>query len=278
MNHLLLYLHESQQWQFAVIDAENNVQQQQTITQLSDLPEPLKLLPATALLSGESVLITSAELPLTNRNKLLQAVPYAVEEQLIANVETYHFAFNKHNDDGVLPVAIVDKQHMKSWFAQLQDSGCKVQQLLPDFLALPYQQNTWHIHLTSQHAIVRTQQDMGFSIENEHLAMLLSNKLAELEAEQRPKKIIVYCKQHDWVKQLGDIDVAIEIQQYQQPLLNLFTQGLHTAPSNINLLQTPYTLTNKHYTETRKRWYWAGCALLTFCSIWLLTSIIQWSI
>ena len=44
------------------------------------------------IVPSEDVLVTTVTLPKMNRSRLLQAIPYALEEQVIEDVDTMHFA------------------------------------------------------------------------------------------------------------------------------------------------------------------------------------------
>lgn len=63
--------------------------------------------PIIGLLPGAAVVATRAMLPRASRSKRLQALPYALEEQLAADPESLHFALGAERDDGSCEVEIV---------------------------------------------------------------------------------------------------------------------------------------------------------------------------
>lgn len=88
------------------------------------------------LVPAEDVLLTQARLTARNRAQLLQAVPYAVEDQLLGAVEDQHFAVTAGGDDEV-GIAVVAKARLHEWLALLASAGIRADILVPETLALP---------------------------------------------------------------------------------------------------------------------------------------------
>ena len=63
---------------------------------------------------GEDVLLTRAKVPSRRQRQILQAVPYAVEEQLASDVEDCFFALGERNDQGEILVSVCDLEQMES--------------------------------------------------------------------------------------------------------------------------------------------------------------------
>lgn len=66
------------------------------------------------LMSGSGVLRTTADIPVRGNAKILQALPFAMEDQLATDVDELHFAVGKRDADGKLPVAIVEILEMEA--------------------------------------------------------------------------------------------------------------------------------------------------------------------
>jgi general secretion pathway protein L len=88
------------------------------------------------LVPAEDVLLIQARITARSAAQLQQAVPFAVEDQLLGPIEEQHFAFRLGND-GMVGVAVVSKRRMRAWLDQLQASGIRADVLLPESLALP---------------------------------------------------------------------------------------------------------------------------------------------
>jgi general secretion pathway protein L len=87
------------------------------------------------LVPAEDVLLTETTLSARNRAQLLQALPYAVEEQLLAPVEELHFAASP-KADGALGVAVVAKATLRGWLERLAAEGIRPDALVPESLAV----------------------------------------------------------------------------------------------------------------------------------------------
>ncbi len=87
------------------------------------------------LVPAEDVLLTQAKIGARNRTQLLQAVPYAVEENLLGNVEDLHFAAVPMAD-GDTGIAVVARARLREWIERLAADGIRADVMLPESLAL----------------------------------------------------------------------------------------------------------------------------------------------
>jgi general secretion pathway protein L len=88
------------------------------------------------LVPAEQVLLVETRINARNSAQLQQAVPFAVEDQLLGSVEDQHFSVHSGSDDQV-GVAVVAKAQMRAWLAQLASAGIRPDVLLPESMALP---------------------------------------------------------------------------------------------------------------------------------------------
>jgi general secretion pathway protein L len=126
----------------------------------------LLLVPATELL------LTRARVPSRNRQRVLKAVPYALEEQLAGDVDGLHFALGAARDEEY-PVAVVARSRMDGWLAACASAGLQPEALLPDLLALPLAEGRWTLRVQGEQAAVRCGPTEGFGCERANLAQLL---------------------------------------------------------------------------------------------------------
>ena len=73
--------------------------------------------------AAESLLLR-AQLPTRSAAKIAQALPFALEDQLIDPPEQLHFAFAREAD-GALAVAVTARERMEAWLAALQAAGSR---------------------------------------------------------------------------------------------------------------------------------------------------------
>ncbi|MGI9342927.1 MAG: type II secretion system protein GspL [Gammaproteobacteria bacterium] len=95
-----------------------------------------------ALVPGASVLRTRADIPVRGTAKILQALPFAMEEQLATDVDQLHFAAGKREPDGKLPVATVERLEMEAWLELLAAAGIEPVGLYADSDAVSAIPNT----------------------------------------------------------------------------------------------------------------------------------------
>lgn len=90
---------------------------------------------------GADVRLAAVQVPARQAQKILQAAPYALEDQLAEDVETLHFAIAplspRHRPGEPHPVAIVARARMDHWLAPLRARGIRADAVIPETLSLP---------------------------------------------------------------------------------------------------------------------------------------------
>jgi len=191
----------------------------------------------SVLVPGADVVLVRAPVPAMSRQRLLKAVPYALEEQLAADVEGLHFAIGALQGGGSPMVAVVSRERMDEWLSALESAGIFPELLIPDTLAVPWAPDTWSVLLSGGQALVRTGAQDGFAVETENLAGLLA--LAGEEAgEDEPARIEAY-GDAQVLEVLGELDIPISEQTSEQGVLPWLATGAGER-AHLNLLQGPY--------------------------------------
>jgi general secretion pathway protein L len=106
------------------------------------------------LVPAEDALVTAARVAARNRAQLMQAVPFAIEDQLLAPVEELAFAASEITD-GDVGVAVVAKAKLREWIEVLGSHGIRPDVLLPESLALPSVPDRAAALIEDDRAIVR---------------------------------------------------------------------------------------------------------------------------
>ncbi|MGH8173467.1 MAG: type II secretion system protein GspL, partial [Rhodanobacteraceae bacterium] len=114
------------------------------------------------LVPAEHVLLTEAKVAARTRTQLLQALPFAIEDQLLAPVEDLHFAASAEVGETV-GVAVVARTALRAWLDRLAESGIQPDVLLPESLALPIAPATASALIEDAHAVVRLAPWSAFS-------------------------------------------------------------------------------------------------------------------
>jgi general secretion pathway protein L len=147
---------------------------------LEEASSAARLRRAVVLVPSENILLTQVTLKARNREQLIRAIPYALEEDLAEDVELLHFAPGPRQADGSYPVAVVARAHMTQWLSQLDAAGLTPVALIPDVLALPKAADTaWTLLLERDRAVLRTGAYTGFTLEPANLEALLACALEE---------------------------------------------------------------------------------------------------
>lgn len=136
-----------------------------------------------AVVPAQDVLLISLSLPKMSRAKLSQAVPFALEDKLIEDVEQMHFAIAEQHANSELPVAVVSKDNMQDWLASFAEMHIVPDVILPSVFALPFDENNWQV-IVDDVAIVRTGVSSGFACDAINLDQMLSLALNEAKPEE----------------------------------------------------------------------------------------------
>ncbi len=142
------------------------------------------------LAAGADVLLTRVNVPTQNRQKLLRAVPYALEEQLAGDVEDAHFVLGAREDAG-WAVAVLQTAWLDNWLQRLADAGLQPRRILPETLCLPRRDDAWTVLVDATRFVVRTGSQDGFGGDSDNLEVLLEAALEEC-GEARPQRILVF--------------------------------------------------------------------------------------
>ncbi|HED39903.1 MAG TPA: hypothetical protein ENJ13_05690, partial [Chromatiales bacterium] len=85
-----------------------------TETPLSDLAAAASGCRIIVIVPATELLLISTTVPSRNRQKILSAVPYILEEQLASDVEQLHFVIDTPDAAGQVATLVVEHQKMKS--------------------------------------------------------------------------------------------------------------------------------------------------------------------
>lgn len=188
------------------------------------------------LVPGQEVLLTQAEVPGHSRRLLAQAVPYALEEQLVEDVQELHFALGAVEGDRI-KVAVVSRARMDEWLAQLHQAGIEAERVVPDVLALPLQQNSWQLLRLDDRLLLRTGPQSGMVIDANNAALSLTALLKE--ADPKPATLRV----QDFAGRAEPLP-SLDIETVEEPAAGLPVAVMAAAfdpQQAINLLQGPYS-------------------------------------
>lgn len=107
------------------------------------------------IVPAEDVLLLRAPRVARQRRQLEQALPFAIEEQLAAPVETLHVAAAESEAGEQITVAVVSQARMEAWLATLRGAGLEPDRLLPESWLLPQAPGLATVVIEGERAVLR---------------------------------------------------------------------------------------------------------------------------
>lgn len=190
--------------------------------------------PATA------VTLMHAEVPARNRKQQLKALPYALEDHLLDDVDTLFFAAGPREGNASVNVAVVAKRLMSDWIARAKMGGLHVLAVIPAVLTLPLRPAEWTLLATDELCMVRTGDRQGFVAERENLSGILRSALDEASTDA-PVRLRVLenfnARDHaEFLSALATINCELLWESGESQVLRTLHKGFN-ARRSINLLQ-----------------------------------------
>ncbi|MFL6622054.1 MAG: type II secretion system protein GspL [Sulfurifustaceae bacterium] len=128
---------------------------------VSQLPLAARAAAAQIWTPPGETLLTRATIPTRSRARILQALPFALEDQLLDEPENLQFAYVREAD-GTLAVAVTQRSRVSVWLEILKGSGVRATSLTPAMLALPLDPQTWSAAFVDGELWVRSGDHAGF--------------------------------------------------------------------------------------------------------------------
>lgn len=97
------------------------------------------------VLPAGRVTLSSVRPPTHNRRKFMQALPYAVEDRIMVDPETVHVAAGPLQENGEMPVAIMERAWLRALLEALRGAGLNPGQAEVETLTAPWRENTWSL-------------------------------------------------------------------------------------------------------------------------------------
>ena len=136
---------------------------------------------AVFVVPGEEVLLTTANVPSRQNRQIVQAVPYAVEEQLASDVEDCFFALGERNDQGEILISVCGIEQMESWVEFLSHLEVAVTTMVSETSLV---ETSGAVAVVDDDRVhVRWSNGSGLTVPSGQLAMTLATDKEELPFE-----------------------------------------------------------------------------------------------
>lgn len=141
------------------------------------------------LLPMSDIALLNVPLPPMNRQRLLQSLPFAIEEHVLQEVSGLHVVplYAEHEKEGLMPVLVVDHVKMQEWMQSLRSWGVSANMMTATLFAIPYNASAISMFLDDP-LLVRLGQYNGFVCDADNIDVMLMPSIKEQEV----RSVIVY--------------------------------------------------------------------------------------
>ena len=217
------------------------------------------------LIDSANVHLNHVKLPTSNRQRMMRAIPYALEEQLAEDIDDFHFVIGKTDPNYGTPVAGIRKDTIENLLAVFEQAGISIDAIIPDAICTPAAPGQWSVLIYGDKALIQFDALIGTVIDTDNLPLLLQANFNK--AENKPEKIVYFClESEEHHLPLDEIDASVEqitVAYNTHPLVVFCSE--YARAKSLDLLQGKY----KPKRKNTGNWYrWRLAAALA--AIWLL--------
>lgn len=207
---------------------------------LSDLTEEARGRRATVLIDAACTSIETVNIPSNNRQRQLQAAPFALEDNLATDIEELYFALGKKQADDNIPVITIDRALFRHTLDRFKQAAIFVEVMAADVLALPINNDHWTVLVYENNALIRTSATQGYFCDRTLLADFLTALMEEQETV--PPAVELYHQQDDGdaAQLLRNEELTVNVAGYTAHPLEVFA-GQFADARALNLLQGKFS-------------------------------------
>lgn len=238
-----------------------------TTGSLAELTELAAKHITVVLLNSQCLHINELQLPTQNMQKMLKAVPYAIEEFIAEDIDDFHFVISKSKHNNSTAVVGINKSTLREIIDVFQQANIDVEKIIPDTLCLAANDKQWACLNYLENSYLQTDTLNGMVVSHSILPYALSKKLQDKNL-LKPEKILLFSEQEnpEAFDQLTIEDEDIEVINivYNSHPLVVFC-GHYRQAMPLNLLQ------NKFKPRRKSSGHWQHWRLAaSLAAIWLV--------
>jgi general secretion pathway protein L len=234
------------------------------------------------VLPEKNVIYTQVAVPSKSRKRIMQAIPFVIEDHLLQSTDTQHYALGDVIQRRC-SIAIVDEKLLSFIYEQFRKIQWPLIRITSAAMILLWREKQWSFYFADDDILLRTskQHGMTFSHNNlEFMFQLLLDKGSENNSGQLPESISIIGKSSTRTQPL----VALA-QQYEIPvefidsqfIINAFTEPyFKTEGDTINLLQGQFNPGNLKSSSLPFKKTLAAAVVIAICSQIVLMTY-QWT-
>ena len=218
----------------------------------------------TLLSPGTDVLLIQTTIPQRQRRRLLQSLPFALEDRLSDDVDKLHFSAGPWKEGGEVWAAVVSRASMERYISVLHQAGILLHSIIPDSFAVPFSPGQWTLLVDNTTSWLRQDDFHSFAFDSGQVAEFLSIALHRA-AENKPESVRLLDREaisefiKADIKQVClDAGVPLKEEGYAD-LPEVFASGLAAGRPGIDLMQGAYS----RHEQLGKLWRpWRAAAIL----------------
>jgi general secretion pathway protein L len=206
---------------------------------LRQLPNGALRAPTHVWTPAADTSLTQATLPTTSRRRIAQALPYALEDQLLGEPESLHFAY-RTEADGRLSVAVTARERVHAWTEALTRLDIHPKSICPATLLTPWALDSWSLAFHNNQILVRTASAAGFVCPASGAAppAMLGAAIREAMAGSlAPESLIVFQPPRDFAAERWSDLLGVPVRVEAASLWDKLAE----AQAPLNLLQGEFT-------------------------------------
>jgi general secretion pathway protein L len=127
---------------------------------------------------GEAVVCHQLKLPAAARRRWTETLPWMLEDQLIDEPANLHFSLGRADANDQVTALSVPREQMDRWMSLCESGPGKVSAVLPDYLALPWEEGGLSLLVEGERWIVRCGATEGYAGNETFVAALLGSQVA----------------------------------------------------------------------------------------------------
>ena len=222
---------------------------------------------SVVLLDSQCLHINELQLPTLNLQKLLKAVPFAIEEFIADDIENIHFVISKSKASNTTNVVGINKSTLQLIIDNFQAADILIEKIIPDALCLAANNTQWAALNFQSNSYLQTSKLNGMVVPHDSLTYLFENKLGD-ESVTKPEKILLFREsENDTAFDLESLEKhdieLVEITYNTHPLV-VFS-GNYRQALPLNLLQHDFKV------KSKSSGYWLQWRLAaSLAGFWLL--------
>ena len=213
-----------QEAEWIVVDDNGTRRSPPAAGSLAEAAASVRNRPVIVLLPATEILTTTVDLPVRGGARLNAALPYALEEQVAADVDDMHFAAGDKHDSGIRPVAAVARETMDGWVEQLEAAGIQPWKLVPENYGVARVPGTMSVLVDGPRVMFNDGEDVEFVLEGATPsdALVAAGQLRDRQDDDVPDQsghLVVWCSpedeerlSHDWIAlrhELSSVDINL---------------------------------------------------------------------